>query len=177
LLQDRFDWLVSELDAGQKAGQLMIIAAHIPLYAINKDDDSPISCELMTTTLNNYSNLLMWISGHVHENKVIAYPSTDLTKPELGFWHVETASLRDFPQEFRTFRIVRNTDNTISIFVTDVDPAVKDGSLAANSRKYAIGAMEIFKTESQLIYPLSGAYNAELVKQLSPDMKKKLEKY
>jgi metallophosphoesterase (TIGR03768 family) len=173
--QDRYDWLVNELESGQKAGQLMIIAAHIPLYAINKDGDSPVTLETMMSTLYKYPNLLMWISGHVHENKVIAYKSLDLTKPENGFWHVETASLRDFPQEFRTFRICRNSDNTISIFVTDVDPAVKRGSLAEISRSYAIGAMQIFKTEGQITYPPSGAYNAELVKQLSLDMKKKLQ--
>jgi hypothetical protein len=43
--------------------------------------------------------------------------------PENSFWEVENSSLRDFPQEFRTFDIFRNSDNTIFITVTDVDPA------------------------------------------------------
>ena len=29
--QERYDWLVSELDKGQAEGKLMIIAAHIPI--------------------------------------------------------------------------------------------------------------------------------------------------
>jgi hypothetical protein len=118
------------------------------------------------------------MAGHVHRNLVTAFKSPFYpAQPELGFWHVETASLRDFPQQFRTFRIALNSDNTISIFVTDVDPAVKEGSLAEISRSYAIGAMQIFGTENQITYPVSGAYNAELVKQLSTDMKNKLLKY
>ena len=174
--QDRYDWLVGELEAGQKAGQLMIISAHIPLSAINQDNDSPISQETITDKLLTYPNLILWASGHVHRNMVIPYPTPDPGRPELGFWHVETASLRDFPQQFRTFRIARNSDNTISIFVTDVDPAVKEGSFAATSRSYAIASMQI--TDGQIVYPNSGgAYNAELVKQLSTDMQNKIQKY
>lgn len=174
--RDRFDWLIDELEAGQQAGQLMIISAHIPLYAIDKDNDSPISLQTMYTMLHKYSNLLLWISGHVHENKITPEKSLDPAHPEFGFWHVETASLRDFPQQFRTFRIVSNSDSTISIFATDVDPAVKDGSPAAISRSYAIGAMEIFQTEGNIPTP-SGVSNSELVKLLSPGMRKKIMQY
>jgi len=49
---------------------------------------------------------------------------------KLGFWEVENSSLRDFPQQFRTFKIVRNDNNTVSIFVTDVDPAVQEDPAA-----------------------------------------------
>ncbi|MEI6060865.1 MAG: TIGR03768 family metallophosphoesterase [Bacteroidota bacterium] len=175
--QSRFEWLVGELDAGQKTGQLMIISAHIPLMFIDQDNDSPIDLKTITDKLHTYSNLILWMSGHVHRNMVTPFPSADTTHPELGFWHVETASLRDFPQQFRTFRVVSNSDSTVSIFVTDVDPAVKAGSLAAASRSFAIGAVQIFKTENQLTYPESGgAYNAELRKQLSTEMKKKIMK-
>ena len=176
--QDRYDWLVRELEAGQNAGQLMIIAAHIPLKYIGNDGaDSPIGLETMVNRLYKYPNLLLWLSGHVHRNLVTAFQALDKTKPENSFWHVETASLRDFPQQFRTFRIALNSDNTISIFVTDVDPAVKEGSPAATSRSYAIGAMQIFNTDSTIKPAPSGAYNAELVKQLSTDMQNQIKKY
>lgn len=39
--------------------------------------------------------------------------------------------LRDFPQQFRTFEIVRNSDNTVSILTTGADPAVNEESHAA----------------------------------------------
>ncbi len=83
----------------------------------------------------------MWLAGHRHLNTVKAFISPDpVNAPEKGFWQVETSSLRDFPQQFRTFEIYLNSDYTISIVTTDVDPAVKDGTPAATSRKYAIAA-------------------------------------
>ena len=78
--------------------------------------------------------------------------------------------MREFPQEFRTFEILRNSDNTISILATDVDPNVENSPLAAKSRSYAIGASQVFKLELNNL-----SYNAELVKQLSPEMQIKIQ--
>lgn len=191
--QDRFDWLVSELDRGQADGMLMIIAAHIPIlpqadltsptptpmfyvpptadpHAIKSDNE-------LLATLHNYPNLILWIAGHRHLNTITAQPSPDPSHPEYGFWEVETASLRDFPKQFRTFDIVRNSDNTISIIAVNVDPAVKDGSLAERSLSYAIGISRISGGLSSFEETASQAYNAELVKQLTPEMQTKIVNY
>jgi metallophosphoesterase (TIGR03768 family) len=182
--QERYDWLVSELDDGQANGQLMIIAAHIPIGVevfpsmMGWSPDAPISEAQLLAQLHTYSNLILWIAGHRHCNQVTALPSNasdPSDHPELSFWEVETASLRDFPQQFRAFEIIRNGDGTISIFVTDVDPAVEDGSLAALSRTFAVAAQQLFQNPLPLLP--SGSYNAELVKQLSPDMQAKLQNY
>lgn len=173
----RYDWLVSELDKGQTEGKLMIISAHIPIGVETPGSllgwwaNSYISDKNLIAKLNTYPNLLLWISGHRHLNTVTALKSPDVNHPELGFWEVETRSLREFPQQFRTIDIVRNSDNTVSIFATDVDPSVKDGSFAAISRSYALGANQIFKN------PNNSSYNAELVKQLSPEMQIKMKNY
>jgi metallophosphoesterase (TIGR03768 family) len=177
----RYDWLVQELDRGQAEGKLMIIAAHIPIR-----DELPNSSKLWTpvspateqkllTKLHTYPNLILWLAGHVHRNTVTAFPSPDPARPELGFWEVETASLRDFPQQFRTFEIVRNSDNTVSIFALDVDPSVRNGSPAAISRSYAVATVQLFN--STIVPSPSGVYNAELVKHLSPEMQEKIRNY
>lgn len=177
--QERYDWLVKELDKGQAEDKLMIIAAHIPIGVENIDSFlgwtsiSFISDEKLIAKLHEYPNLILWISGHRHLNTITALKSPDDTRPELGFWEVETASLREFPQQIRTFEIVRNSDNTISIFATNVDPAVRDGSPAALARSYAIAAHQIFNDPKNLMP--SGAYNAELVKQLTPQMQVKIQ--
>ena len=182
---ERYTWLVKELDKGQAEGKLMIIAAHIPVgvklesSGINSlmtwSEYAAVSDTNLIAKLHKYPNLILWISGHRHQNIVTAFKSPDLTHPELGFWEVETASLREFPQQFRTFEIVRNSDNTVSIFTTDVDPAVSDGSLAAKSRSYAIASLQTFNITPD---PMpSGSYNAELVKQLTPEMQAKLQNY
>lgn len=173
--EERYNWLVSELDKGQAAGQLMIIAAHEPIgveqtpsmMAWNPEVEAKLLAKLHT-----YPNLIMWVAGHRHENTITALKSPDTNHPELGFWQVETSSLRDFPQQFRTIQINSNSDNTISIFATDVDPAVKEGSLAAASRSYAIAADQTYNASSPMT--TSGSFNAELVKQLTPEMQAKI---
>jgi metallophosphoesterase (TIGR03768 family) len=190
--QARWSWLKKELAAGQAAGQLMIIAAHIPLNVEAPksemgwwlDPKNAVTLPNLLAELHSHPNLIMWISGHRHMNTVKAFISPDPAHPEKGFWQVETASLRDFPQQFRTFEIYLNSDNTISIVTTDVDPAVKDGTPAAKSRSYAIAAQQIIKaniytnnpTGDPSIKPMpTGSYNAELVKQLSPEMIQKMQ--
>jgi metallophosphoesterase (TIGR03768 family) len=181
--QKRYDWLTAELDKGQAEGKLMIIAAHIPIGV--KLDSSGLGASLtwsehaavtdtdLIAKLHTYPNIIAWISGHRHRNTVTALKSPDPNHPELGFWEIETPSLREFPQQFRTFQIVRNTDNNISIFATDVDPAVKDGSLAANARSNAIAADQIFNIPKESLF----SYNAELIKQLTPEMQTKIQNY
>jgi len=180
--QNRFNWLVSELDEGQANDRLMIIAAHVPI-GVNVSptstapgiwsSNSPISQDTLIAKLHTYPNLLLWIAGHRHCNAITAFKSPDTSHPELGFWEIETSSLRDFPQQFRTFNIYRNSDNTISIITTDVDPAVSSGSPAATSRSYGIATQAL--DNNSIGYLPSGSYNAELFKQLSPKMRDKIK--
>jgi hypothetical protein len=129
----------------------------------------------LLATLHTYPNLLLWMCGHTHQNNIIPQPSPYPDRPEYGFWEVETASLRDFPQEFRTWEILRNTDNSISIRVTDIDPEETTNSPAAVSRGYAVGAARIFMIPcTSLTDTNSYAHNAELLKLLTPPMQTKI---
>jgi len=193
----RYAWLTNELQLGQDAGQLMILACHIPinpqadLFDTNRAPQQfYVTAENQTNaqfsgdkteaqmiaTLHHYPNLILLMAGHRHMNTVTPQPSPDPAHPENGFWEVETPSLRDFPQQFRTWEILRNSDNTISIVTTGVDPQVEDGSPAADSRGYAIGASRIIGITA-LADTTSHTYNAELVKQLSPAMQTKIAGY
>jgi len=174
---DQYKWLIGELNSGQSQNKLMIIAAHIPINVVPVDKNaaawtskSPVSQAQLLATLHQYPNLIMWIAGHRHVNAVTLQDSPDPARPELGFWEVETASLRDFPQEFRTFDIYRNNDNTVSIVTINVDPAVNVDDVsslspAAKSRYYAIASNQIFNTGS--FFPgIPFYYNTELIKKL-----------
>ncbi|MFH1029150.1 MAG: TIGR03768 family metallophosphoesterase [Pseudomonadota bacterium] len=189
--QARYDWLKKELADGQAAGQLMIIAAHIPIGVEKSgsevgwwnDPRNAVSQTDLVSELQKHSNFMLWIAGHRHLNTVKAFPGTT---PENSFWQVETSSLRDFPQQFRMFEIYRNSDNTISIITTDVDPAVIDGTPAAKSRAYAVAAQQIVKTDIYTNNPTAdpsikpmptGSYNAELIKKLSPEMQVKIQNF
>ena len=173
---NRFNWLTNELQLGQDQDQLMIIATHEPLEVIGTN--SPVSLTNVLAALHTYPNLLLWICGHTHQNNIIPQPSPDPDHPEYGFWEVQTASLRDFPQEFRTWEILRNTDNSISIRVTDIDPDETTNSPAAVSRGYAVGAARIFCAPcTNLTDTASYAYNAELLKLLSTNMQAVIANY
>jgi hypothetical protein len=173
---------VKELDHGQAQDQLMIIAAHVPLELIDTNSlagtNTIIPLTNLLATLHTYPNLLLWMCGHTHQNNIIPQPSPYPDRPEYGFWEVQTASLRDFPHEFRTFEILRNTDNSISILVTDIDPEVTNNSPAAVSLGYAVGAARIFMTPcTSLTDTNSYAHNAELLKLLTPPMQAKIANY
>lgn len=181
--EERYAWLTNELQKGQDAGQLMILAAHIPIspqkdlsnttrvpqfHASSYKNDAEL-----IATLQRYPNLILLIAGHRHMNVVTPQPSPDPLHPENGFWEVETPSLRDFPRQFRTFDIRRNRDNTISILATAVDPQTEAGSPASDSLDYAIGAYRIFGN-GMLTDESSHAYNVELVKVLTPEMQARI---
>ena len=223
----RWAWLQAELAAGQAANQLMIIAAHVPIgvaaigsemeWWLNENKTPPerrnaVDLKGLVSALQNTPNLLAWIAGHRHLNTVKAFASPDPAKPERGFWQVETSSLRDFPQQFRTFEIHLNSDYTVSIITTNVDPAVATDTPAAQSRKYAVAVQQIvnrdvcqstpnvrtvgggahqmpvpsmdpsrpqdgerdpsirFTDLAGSGVPINGSCNAELFKQLSPEM-------
>jgi len=156
----RWAWLQAELDDGQAANQLMIIAAHIPIAVTNIGTElewwlgahgdpstsvtNAVDLTGLVAKLQSSTNLLMWISGHRHVNHVKAFVSPDpANAPEKGFWQVETSSLHDFPQQFRTFEIFLNSDYTVAIEAVNVDPAIADGTPAAKSRNNAIAAQQI----------------------------------
>jgi metallophosphoesterase (TIGR03768 family) len=233
----RWTWLQAELAKGQANNQLMIIAAHVPIGVapigsemewwvetinIAPRNQNAVSLADLVKTLQNTPNLLMWIAGHRHLNTVKAFPSADSSKPEQGFWQVETSSLRDFPQQFRTFEVYLNSDYTVSIVTVNVDPAVAEGTPAATSRKHAIAVQQIVQNDlnqnclnnltaggtgklpvpsmdptrpqsdapntndptikyvdlngAPVPVPCHGSYNAELFKQLTPQMISMLKK-
>jgi metallophosphoesterase (TIGR03768 family) len=126
--EPRYNWLLNELDSGQAADELMIICSHIPAWPYDYQSPNtdppkiiwnPQSYTPQITSMapdqylvnqlsSTYSNLILWIAGHVHRNAIT--PQADPNNPGYGFYEVETPSGRDFPQEFRRFEIVRNSD-------------------------------------------------------------------
>lgn len=169
--RERFDWLVAELEAGQQAGQLMIIAAHIPIGVeyqepltrpyMSWSTISPVSEQELIEKLQSYPNLILWVAGHRHRNTITPVKSPDPNQLERGFWVVETASLRDFPQNFRSFEILKNADSTISIVTKNINPTIREGSFASIARSYAVAAQQIFNGRTELLP--TGSYNGELL--------------
>jgi len=181
--RERRDWLLAELDRGRADGMLLIVAAHCPIGV--EKPPAPMSwassaCgteEELFAKLHACPNLILWVAGHRHRNTVTAFPSPDPEHAERGFWEVETASLRDFPQQFRTIELVRETEETLTIRAIDVDPVAEDGSPAATSRKYGVAAHLLFKNDLEVGYAPTGVYNADLVVPLDAEMRAALDRH
>ncbi len=78
--------------------------------------------------LASHPNVVAWIAGHTHRNRIRAFKVTDNTsgtngtvtapvncapsKTCTGFWQIETASLIDTPQEGRILQVLDNGDGT-----------------------------------------------------------------
>ena len=135
----------------------------------NATMQNAVSLTNLVSVLQNTPNLLMWMAGHRHINTVKAFVSPTEGAPQNGFWQVETCSLREFPQQFRTFEIYLNSDYTVSIVTVNVDPAVKAGSPAATSRSYAIAAQQIIQSSKLLNEPnVQEAYGVFPVQTMDP---------
>ena len=180
----RYSWLTNELQKGQDEDRLMVMACHIPILPLTTATDTNristfydyASETNLIATLHNYPNLILVMTGHRHQNVVTPFPSPDPDHPERGFWQVETVSMRDFPQQICAWEILRNSDNSISILTTSVDPTVETNSPAWKSRNYSIAAERIFGRQP-LDDTSSRTYNAELVTTLSPTMQSKIAEY
>ena len=66
--EERYEWLVRELDKGQAEGKLMIVAAHVPVgvsvpgFSMWDSSSSPTE-DALIAKLHTYPNLIMWMSG------------------------------------------------------------------------------------------------------------------
>ena len=91
--------------------------------------------------------VLCWLAGHRHVNTVKAFKAPLGAPAEHGFWQIETSSLHDFPQQFRTLQVYLNSDYSISIVTVNVDPAVREGTPAESGRRMAIAAQQILQND------------------------------
>jgi metallophosphoesterase (TIGR03767 family) len=68
--------------------------------------------------LNRFPNVLAWVNGHTHLNKITPHPGTT---PAQGFWEINTASHVDYPQHARIIEVADNADGTLSLFTTLIE--------------------------------------------------------
>nr|WP_232792219.1 TIGR03767 family metallophosphoesterase [Actinacidiphila yeochonensis] len=68
----------------------------------------------LTALLGRHRNVLAWVNGHTHVNKIESHGS---------FWEVNTASHVDYPQLARVIELVDNHDGTLSLFTTLIESA------------------------------------------------------
>ena len=68
--------------------------------------------------LLEYPVIIAWLAGHEHRHHVRWIGNQDQSR---GFWHIETASHADWPQQSRVVEIVEDVSGEIFIGLTVVD--------------------------------------------------------
>ena len=68
--------------------------------------------------LHRFPNVLGWVNGHTHDNRVIAHRGQT---PEQSFWEINTASHIDYPQLARIIEVADNADGTVSLLCTLIE--------------------------------------------------------
>jgi hypothetical protein len=88
--------------------------------------------DAVVAELLKHPNVVAWVNGHTHSNRILAHRRRSGGRVVGGFWEINTASHIDWPQQGRIVEIADNRDGTLSIFATMVDhagPAAYGGRL------------------------------------------------
>lgn len=109
-------------------------ALHYPEDYINGSD--------LLALLHRYPNVIAWVNGHTHFNKITLHQSTRHAR-QHDFWEINTAAHIDFPQQARIIEIADNRDGTLSIFSVLLDHSDPGSVPAAGSDCSALDTHEL----------------------------------
>jgi hypothetical protein len=83
--------------------------------------------EGLRSLLSRYPNVIAYVAGHTHENKLFACGSASGCPAGGNWWEINTSATSDWPQQHRLVEIMDNKDGTLSIFGTLLDSAAPLG--------------------------------------------------
>jgi metallophosphoesterase (TIGR03767 family) len=113
--QTQFDWLKKTL--ADPTPRYFVLLSHHPsstlfnLYAQEGADRRIGEIELLDL-LHKEPRVILWLAGHNHEHK-IEFLEKQGQSGKSGFWHIQTASNIDWPQQGRTVEIVQDGNHVV----------------------------------------------------------------
>ena len=115
----QFTWLKEQVFANPN--RYIAISSHHPVHTIingfTTEPETRILGEEIKNFLISQPNVIAWLCGHNHRNKVEYFGPN----PESGFWQIETASLIDWPQQGRVIEIFLDKTDQIGIASTPIE--------------------------------------------------------
>jgi hypothetical protein len=129
------------LEAAKRDGKWVVMSHHHPHDNMTTDGGglggSPqadaLTQDQYLALLGEYPNVLFNVVGHYH-----AHVSRPVKTPGHTFWEVITASITDFPHQFRVIEIWDGDNGFVLLRSTCVDIAVDDDPISAYGRKLGV---------------------------------------
>ena len=116
--QEQFAWLEETIAASDRP---VVLASHHPLETIFNGyttGESRVCKDELEAMLIKYPQVILWVAGHEHRHHVEWVGDRS---GNIGFWHVETSSHIDWPQQSKTIEVVRDSHGDIFIGLTTID--------------------------------------------------------
>jgi metallophosphoesterase (TIGR03767 family) len=121
----QLSWLTAELR--KATDSYVVVLSHHPsttMTNLARDPRAPHerrhSGSAVLDVLHQFPNVVAWVNGHTHHNKITPHQHTDARR---SFWEINSASHVDVPQQARVIEIVGNADGTLSLFTTMLNAA------------------------------------------------------
>lgn len=115
----QFTWLKEQV--ASNPNRYIAISSHHPVHTIingfTTEPEARILGEEIKNFLISQPNVIAWLCGHNHRNKVEYFGPN----PESGFWQIETASLIDWPQQGRVIEIFLDNTDQLGIASTPIE--------------------------------------------------------
>ena len=102
--------------------------AGVPYHCFTETDQPECADgEGLKTLLQRFPNVIGWVNGHEHNNRVAGFRGPAGGNSTRGFWELNTAAHIDWPQQARLIEVgwkhgaSRKKPDTVYIFGTTVD--------------------------------------------------------
>jgi hypothetical protein len=146
----QYQWLRRQIADATAARKLIVVFGHHPIRSLtaNVTDETAPACTRndshghdvnpgcdkdprssspihlgrdVQTLFNANPNVVAYVTGHTHENKVMACGAEAGCPAGANWWEINTASEIDWPQQSRLIELMENRDGTLSLFGTLID--------------------------------------------------------
>jgi metallophosphoesterase (TIGR03767 family) len=92
---------------------------------------------------DSHPNVIAYVAGHTHENKVLACGSEDGCPAGANWWEINTSAIADWPEQSRLIELMDNGDGTLSIFGTLTNTAAPVAVPASGMPASGFGSDEL----------------------------------
>lgn len=144
---------------------LVLLASHQPIDRIDQLSGDAggtlpgtVPASDVETLVTGYPNVIGWLVGHLHDNRVRPIAGPDAAHP--GYWEITTSAIADWPMQTRVMELVDNGNGTLSLLATLVD---YDTQTCAERRFRRLALMDYLAGWSGQVSDLATDRNVEVV--------------